>query len=223
MLGNYWLDEPGKRIAAIDGRVPLPELQPDAIVRLLLPINAPAQIGNVQLVIDIVEEGSTWFHFARDAPVRTPMKIVADQANWHEDASYGLQAELAAARKTAAGLQIELENEMRAALAAREATGGLKVELENERAAARQAALAARETSAGLEAELENAKAEALRAARAASEAAAGLQAELVKQKASGLQEQMRHQQALAAYEMSTSWKMTKPMRWLKTQIRRLR
>jgi hypothetical protein len=61
MLGNRWLDEAGAVIEWIDGRVPLPELAPDAQVRLSLPITAPRLQGNVQLIVDVVEEGVTWF------------------------------------------------------------------------------------------------------------------------------------------------------------------
>jgi hypothetical protein len=43
--------------------------------RLSLPIVAPHRPGLVELVLDVVEEGNTWFHSAEDAPLRVPVKI----------------------------------------------------------------------------------------------------------------------------------------------------
>jgi Phosphopantetheine attachment site/Thioesterase domain len=75
MIGNRWVDDAGHIIIMIDGRAPISELAPGEEARLSLPIVAPHRPGLVQLVLDVVEEGNTWFHPAGDAPLRVPVKI----------------------------------------------------------------------------------------------------------------------------------------------------
>ena len=68
-LANRWLDETGNVIIWVDGRVPLPKLPPRTPVALSLPITAPLIAGDVQLIIDVVEEGDTWFYLPQDDAV----------------------------------------------------------------------------------------------------------------------------------------------------------
>jgi hypothetical protein len=75
MIGNRWVDDAGHIIIMIDGRAPISELAPGEEARLSLPIVAPHRPGLVQLVLDVVEEGNTWFHSAEDAPLRVLVKI----------------------------------------------------------------------------------------------------------------------------------------------------
>jgi hypothetical protein len=75
MIGNRWVDDAGHIIIMIDGRAPISELAPGEEACLSLPIVAPHRPGLVQLVLDVVEEGNTWFHPAGDAPLRVPVKI----------------------------------------------------------------------------------------------------------------------------------------------------
>jgi acyl-coenzyme A synthetase/AMP-(fatty) acid ligase/acyl carrier protein len=75
-LGNRWLDQAGAVIKWIDGRVPLPELAPNAEARLSLPITAPSLTGLVQLSVDVVEEGNTWFNLPKTAPLRAQVEII---------------------------------------------------------------------------------------------------------------------------------------------------
>ncbi|MBN8966031.1 MAG: AMP-binding protein [Rhizobiales bacterium] len=74
-LGNRWLDEAGHVIGWIDGRTALPELAPGEDAWLQLPIAAPQVGGTVELCIDVVEEGVSWFNQATQAPLRTMVEI----------------------------------------------------------------------------------------------------------------------------------------------------
>lgn len=81
MLGNRWLDDAGEVITLVDGRAPLPQLAPGEEASVSLRIVAPCRPGTAQLVLDAVEEGSTWFHSAQDAPLRASVRIVEPAAN----------------------------------------------------------------------------------------------------------------------------------------------
>jgi acyl-CoA synthetase (AMP-forming)/AMP-acid ligase II/acyl carrier protein len=87
-LGNRWLDESGKVIAWIDGRVPLPELPGGAEARLRLPITAPRFTGAVQLCVDVVEEGNSWFNSAQNAPLRARLEIRNDEKDRDRGATF---------------------------------------------------------------------------------------------------------------------------------------
>jgi acyl-CoA synthetase (AMP-forming)/AMP-acid ligase II/acyl carrier protein len=78
MLGNRWLDETGAFLEKMDGRVPLPELAPGAQIQLSLPITAPRQAGNMQLIVDVAEEGHAWFNPPQNAALRAQVKIVGE-------------------------------------------------------------------------------------------------------------------------------------------------
>ena len=80
-LGNRWLDESARVIEWIDGRVPLPELKSGAEARLRLPITAPRLTGAMQLILDVVEEGNSWFNLPQDAPLRARVEIMHQEGN----------------------------------------------------------------------------------------------------------------------------------------------
>ena len=75
-LANRWLDETGNVIIWVDGRVPLPKLPPRTPVALSLPITAPSVAGDVQLIIDVVEEGDSWFYLPQETPLPGRVKVV---------------------------------------------------------------------------------------------------------------------------------------------------
>ena len=61
-LGNHWLDNEGKLIQWADGRVGFPQaLHPGEVVELSLTVTTPIEEGHYFLVLDLVEEGVTWF------------------------------------------------------------------------------------------------------------------------------------------------------------------
>jgi acyl carrier protein len=93
-LANRWLDESGNVIIWVDGRVPLPELPPHTPVALSLPIAAPSVAGNVQLVIDVVEEGDAWFYLPQKTPLPRRVKVVSEGPTTISE----MQAELSATR-----------------------------------------------------------------------------------------------------------------------------
>jgi acyl-CoA synthetase (AMP-forming)/AMP-acid ligase II/thioesterase domain-containing protein/SAM-dependent methyltransferase/acyl carrier protein len=75
MLGNYWVDETGAVIAWLDGRLPLPALVPGATLRLTLAITAPLMVGTARLIIDLVEEGGTWFEPSRNGVLQSNVAL----------------------------------------------------------------------------------------------------------------------------------------------------
>ena len=77
-LANRWLDEAGNVIIWVDGRVPLPELPPRTPVALSLPITAPLVASDMQLIIDVVEEGDTWFYLPQTPPLPGRVKVVSE-------------------------------------------------------------------------------------------------------------------------------------------------
>lgn len=77
-LANRWLDEAGNVIIWVDGRVPLPELPPRTPVALSLPITAPSVASDMQLIIDVVEEGDTWFYLPQTPPLPGRVKVVSE-------------------------------------------------------------------------------------------------------------------------------------------------
>jgi acyl-CoA synthetase (AMP-forming)/AMP-acid ligase II/acyl carrier protein len=93
-LANRWLDEAGNVIIWVDGRVPLPKLPPRTPVALSLPITAPLIAGDVQLIIDVVEEGDTWFYLPQTTPLPGRVKVVSERP----PPVYEVLAELSATR-----------------------------------------------------------------------------------------------------------------------------
>ncbi len=61
MVAARWLDANGDVLTWRDGGAPLPALAPNGQAWIRLDVTAPAGRGPVRLLIDLVEEGSTWF------------------------------------------------------------------------------------------------------------------------------------------------------------------
>ncbi len=74
-LGCYWVDEAGTILSRRDGRVPLPALEPGAHARLRLTMTAPHAGGRLCAMIDVVEEGGSWFHPLRAAPFQAVIDV----------------------------------------------------------------------------------------------------------------------------------------------------
>lgn len=85
-LGNRWHDEAGQAVVPIDGRMPLPELAAGAEARLRLSITAPQMTGAMQLSLDVVEEGNSWFNLPRNAPLRARVEILPQEKTGRRDA-----------------------------------------------------------------------------------------------------------------------------------------
>lgn len=101
-LGNRWLDRAGNVIASLDGRVPLPELRPHIPVTVSLPITVPSRLGSTQLIIDVVEDGNTWFCLPHSAPLRGRVVVAGDPTKL---SIYELVADLEAANVALADYQ----------------------------------------------------------------------------------------------------------------------
>jgi hypothetical protein len=56
----------------------LPELPPRTPVALSLPITAPSVASDMQLIIDVVEEGDTWFYLPQTPPLPGRVKVVSE-------------------------------------------------------------------------------------------------------------------------------------------------
>ena len=74
-LGCYWVDKAGTILSQRDDRVPLPALMPGGKVRLRLSVTAPRSGGELRAMIDLVEEGSAWFHPLREAPFQAIITV----------------------------------------------------------------------------------------------------------------------------------------------------
>jgi hypothetical protein len=74
-LGNYWMDPAGAIVERVDGRAALPALGPGGEVRVRLSVTAPAVAGTLLLIIDVVEEGNTWFDLERASALRSTVTI----------------------------------------------------------------------------------------------------------------------------------------------------
>ena len=77
MLCSYWIDGPIP-VVPLDGRVPLPALAPGEKARLTVPITAPAPIpvGTLQVIVDIMESGRSWFSQDRTAALCANVVVI---------------------------------------------------------------------------------------------------------------------------------------------------
>ncbi|HUS12618.1 MAG TPA: hypothetical protein VMZ30_19265 [Pyrinomonadaceae bacterium] len=76
-VGNLWLQEDGKLLTNMDGRIGLPkDLRPGEEVEVPLSISAPTTPGNYILEIDLVQEQVAWFHDKGSATARTNVTVV---------------------------------------------------------------------------------------------------------------------------------------------------
>lgn len=79
MLGSYWVDDLEETLQPSDGRCLLPRIEAGASVELGLTITAPRNAGRFLLVVDVVEEGNTWFDPARtEGAAALPVEVVPD-------------------------------------------------------------------------------------------------------------------------------------------------
>jgi SAM-dependent methyltransferase len=77
-LGNHWFAN-GEPARWNDGRVDLPhDLAPGASVELELRVVAPAEPGEYDLELDVVQEAVTWWAEVGSAPVRTSVTVVPE-------------------------------------------------------------------------------------------------------------------------------------------------
>jgi hypothetical protein len=75
--GNAWLQEDGKLVTNMDGRLGLPkDLRPGEEVEVPLTITAPTTPGNYVLEVDLVQEQVSWFHDKGSPTARTNVTVV---------------------------------------------------------------------------------------------------------------------------------------------------
>jgi hypothetical protein len=76
-LGNLWLQEDGKLLTEMDGRMGLPkDLRPGEEVEVPLSISAPTTPGNYILEVDLVQEQVSWFHDKGSPTAKTNVTVV---------------------------------------------------------------------------------------------------------------------------------------------------
>ena len=77
LLGNHWLDNNGQLIQWSDGRVDLPQdLASGEMVELSLNVTVPMEEGYYLLVLDLVEEGVTWFKQKGSKSTKIKVQVV---------------------------------------------------------------------------------------------------------------------------------------------------
>lgn len=75
--GNAWLQEDGKLVTNMDGRMGLgKDLRPGEEAEVPLTITAPATPGNYILEVDLVQEQVAWFHEKGSPTARTNVTVV---------------------------------------------------------------------------------------------------------------------------------------------------
>lgn len=76
-VGNLWLQEDGKLLTEMDGRIGLSkDLRPGEEVEVPLSISAPTTPGNYILEVDLVQEQVSWFHDKGSPTARTNVTVV---------------------------------------------------------------------------------------------------------------------------------------------------
>lgn len=76
-LGDLWLQEDGKLLTEMDGRIGLPkDLRPGEEVEVPLSISAPTTPGNYILEVDLVQEQVSWFHDKGSPTARTNVTVL---------------------------------------------------------------------------------------------------------------------------------------------------
>jgi hypothetical protein len=76
-VGNLWLQEDGKLLTEMDGRIGLPkDLRPGEEVEVPLSISAPTTPGDYVLEVDLVQEQVSWFHDKGSPTARTNVIVV---------------------------------------------------------------------------------------------------------------------------------------------------
>jgi hypothetical protein len=76
-LGDKWLQEDGKLVTEMDGRIGLgKDLRPNEETEVSLTITAPANPGNYVLEVDMVQEQVSWFHDKGSPTARTNVTVV---------------------------------------------------------------------------------------------------------------------------------------------------
>lgn len=75
--GNAWLQEDGKLVTNMDGRMGLgKDLRPGDEAEVPLTITAPTTPGNYILEVDLVQEQVAWFHEKGSPTARTNVTVV---------------------------------------------------------------------------------------------------------------------------------------------------
>lgn len=75
-VGDLWLQEDGKLLTEMDGRIGLPkDLRPGEEVEVPLSITAPTTPGNYILEVDLVQEQVSWFHDKGSPTARTNVTV----------------------------------------------------------------------------------------------------------------------------------------------------
>ena len=77
-LGNHWRAPSGAMVALDDGRTSVvqSEVEPGGSVTVNLTVAAPAQAGDYVLVLDVVEEGVTWFADQGSEILEIPVRVI---------------------------------------------------------------------------------------------------------------------------------------------------
>jgi acyl-coenzyme A synthetase/AMP-(fatty) acid ligase/acyl carrier protein len=79
MIGNRWMNQAGEIVHCSQERTALPQLDSGGEARFRMAITAPNVTSVMQLLLDVVEEGSGWFHSPEEAPFKVSIHVVADK------------------------------------------------------------------------------------------------------------------------------------------------
>ena len=82
MVGSRWTDPDGDLIHQIDERATLPEIKPNAYATVDLKIIAPNEPGDLNLHIDLSEEGNRWFNRNPKSAFSAAVSIVGRQPHF---------------------------------------------------------------------------------------------------------------------------------------------
>jgi hypothetical protein len=82
VVGSRWTDPDGDLIHQIDERAALPEIKPNAYATIDLEIIAPNEPGDLNLHIDLSEEGNRWFNRNPKSAFSAPVSIVGRQPHF---------------------------------------------------------------------------------------------------------------------------------------------